>query len=537
MGVIMVYKNGFFQLSIKNDGTYMKIFPAMNGGEPLKFDEVSRYLTSKRIMDYDLKALHDAVSNASSPVEVKLTSQVVLPENEHVKITILDNNMTVMGRFYPPSTGGKPISKDEVINDLVYNGVKFGMIEANIDRFFQQREYCTDIVLAKGLEPVKGSDAVITYHFNTDTNAKPKMNEDGTVDFHQLDLISGIQRGDVLATLQPVVYGKPGIDVLGKPIAPDKVINRVLKYGKDIHLSEDGCTMYSDVSGHVKLDGDKVVVSNIYEVAGDVNTATGDIDYDGNVHVKGNVISGFSVIAKGDIEVEGVVEGATLIAGGQIILKRGVQGMGKGKLQAKGNVVTKFIESCEVTSEGDVTSGAILHSKVAAKGDIIVSGKNGSVTGGVLRSGSMISVKTVGSTMGTHTELSVGTDPLLVDELRMLEKEMPNMEAELVKMQQVVTLLQKKLDNGEKLAPDKEKYLDIATKNSILIEENIATARKRYENLRVAIENSESGCVKVANIAYPGVKIVISNVVYYVRTEQHYCQFVREGADIVMKGL
>ncbi|ROR30794.1 hypothetical protein EDD66_102449 [Mobilisporobacter senegalensis] len=531
----MMYKNGFFQLSIKNDGIYMKIFPAMNGGAPLKFDEVSRYLTKKRIMDYDIKTLHDTINKAKGPIEVKIGNQTVLPENESVEITISSDRMTVFGRFYPPSTGGKTISSEEVLNDLVHAGVKHGILNENIEAFFKNRQYCTDIILAAGTPPEKGHDAKIIYHFNISNNAKPKINEDGSVDFHQLDVISKVKAGDILATLEPVVYGKPGMDVLGKTLPPDKVVNRILRYGKNIHLSEDGCIMYTDVSGHVKLENDKVVVADTYDVNGDVNTSTGDINYDGNVHIRGNVITGFSVKAKGDIEVDGVVEGATLIAEGKIILRRGIQGMSRGKLEAQGDVITKFIESCEVISGSNVTAGAILHSNVTAKGEINVNGRNGSVTGGTLRSSSLISVKSVGSTMGTSTTLEVGIDPILVDELHTLEKDIPAMINEKEKLLQVVTLLQKKMDLGEKLTADKLNYLQIASKNSLALEENIEKAKARFEDLKVVIENTEGGKVRVSNIAYPGVKIVISNVIYFVRSEQHYCQFLREGADILVK--
>lgn len=41
----------------------------------------------------------------------------------------------------------------------------------------------------------------------------------------------------------------------------------------------------------------------------------------------GNVTTGFAIKAEGDIIVNGVVEGATLVSGGNIVLKRGMQGM------------------------------------------------------------------------------------------------------------------------------------------------------------------------------------------------------------------
>ena len=67
--------------------------------------------------------------------------------------------------------------------------------------------------------------------------------------------------------------------------------------------------------------------------------------------------------------------------------------MNKGILKAQGNIITKFIENAEVIAGGYINTNSILHSKVSAKGDIIVSGRRGFVTGGMIRSGTLISVK------------------------------------------------------------------------------------------------------------------------------------------------
>jgi len=51
------------------------------------------------------------------------------------------------------------------------------------------------------------------------------------------------------------------------------------------------------------------------------------------------------------------------------------------------------------------------------------------------------------------------------------------------------------------------------------------------------MNKNESGTIRIENIAYPGVKIIISNIVYYVRNEIHYTKFVRDRADIKLIGL
>lgn len=73
------------------------------------------------------------------------------------------------------------------------------------------------------------------------------------------------------------------------------------------------------MNGHVALVQDKVFVSDVLEVE-NVDTSTGDIEYEGSVLVNGNVLTNFSIKAQGHVEIRGVVEGARIEAGGDIII-------------------------------------------------------------------------------------------------------------------------------------------------------------------------------------------------------------------------
>ena len=121
-------------------------------------------------------------------------------------------------------------------------------------------------------------------------------------------------------------------------------------------------------------------VNDVYEVS-DVDTSTGNIEYSGNVCVLGNVKTGFSIKADGDVEVRGVVENATVEATGNVTIARGMNGMSKGTITAGGNVVAKFLENANVNAGGYVHSEAILHSNVICKGEVTVTGKKGFIDG------------------------------------------------------------------------------------------------------------------------------------------------------------
>ncbi len=525
-------RNAYFQLIIKDDGTYLKLFAEEPGGKGLKYDEISSYLAEKRIFEYDKSSLGWAMANLKKEAEVKLTSSILLPQDEYMKITIDEQRMYALCRFYAPSNGGNLLSREDIIAGLHQAGVRHGIDEVKIFQFLNDRRYCTDYVLAKATPPVEGRDAEIIYHFNTDLTMKPKTNEDGSVDFHKLDIICHCKKGDLLATLTPVDYGKPGVDVFGQIIRPRKVNNKTLKYGPKVIKSEDGLRLYAEVDGHVSLVDGKVFVSDVFEIPADVDSSTGDIEYDGNVVVRGNVITGFSIKAKGDIEVHGVVEGAYIEAGGHIILRRGMQGMNKGILKANGNIITKFIENAEVIAGGYINTDSIMHSKVSARGEIIVGGRRGFVTGGVIRSGTMISVKTAGSTMGTSTMLEVGIDPQILDEFRETEKKIVAIKAEKEKIAQTISIIRKKLQSGGNIDYSKLQTLKQLTNASIQLNTQLAEAQERYEMLKVEVENNEAGSIKVFDTVYPGTKIIISNVIYYVRDTIQHSKFIRDRADI-----
>jgi uncharacterized protein (DUF342 family) len=525
-------RNAYFQLQIKEDGTYLKLFDSEPGGLPLNYDEISNYLIDKRIYEYDKIALGRGIANLKHMTEVKLTSAIILPQDEYVRVILDEDKMNATCRFFPPSNGGKPLTKEDIISELVRAGVKYGVDEMKITQYLRDPRYCSNYIFAKATLPIQGRNAEITYYFNTDLTMKPKTNEDGSVDFHQLDIISHVNKGDLLATLTPVDFGKPGIDVTGKPLKPTKVVNRVLRHGNKIKMSEDGLKLYSDVNGHVSLTDGRVFVSDTYEIAADVDSSTGDIDYEGNVVIKGNVITGFSVKAKGDIEVYGVVEGAYIEAGGQIILRRGMQGMNKGILKATSNIITKFIENAEVIAGGYINTDSIMHSKVSAKGDIVVGGRRGFVTGGVIRSATLISLKTSGSHMGTNTVLEVGIDPRVLDEFHELEKRIANIKAERERINQAIAMVRKKLQAGSNISYDKLDTLKQITQSSIHLNTQLTEATRRYDVLKLEVEGNASGMIKVQDTVYPGTKIVISNVIYYVRDALQHIKFIRDRADI-----
>ena len=528
----MAPKNAYCGIMDRVNGTFIYFVPEENGGKKLRFEDVDEYLHQLRI-NYDKIEVNRIISDLTTEQDYCLTpKKLERPIDEIMLVKIDSDRKFATCKFYPPSQGGAMMNKDDIISRLTQCGVRFGAVDANIDNYLYNRCYCTEYIFARALAPQEGKHAEIIYNFNTDINFKPKVNEDGSVDFHSLDTVNHVKRGDLLATLIPADDGKPGIDVCGNLIKQQKVNHLVLKYGNKITINPEGTKIFSEVNGHVSLVDDRVFVSDILEIPADVGPSTGDIVYDGNVVVKGSVTSGFTVNAKGDVNVEGVVEAANIYAGGQIILKRGVQGGGKGYLEAGTNVIAKFIESATVRCGGYVQTDAILHSTVSARGEIVVSGKKGFITGGSIQSGTSITAKTAGNSMGTKTTLEVGIDPELVEEFRELERTIPEMTDELEKLSKLVMNYARRIKNGETFETRVMNNVRESAKRKEFLEKKLEKDMARFMVLSEDMEEDQSGNIIIQGTIYPGCRVIISNVMFFVKSETVHSKFIRDGADV-----
>ena len=532
----MENRNGYFQLLVEGAKTSLKIYPPEGEGEPFPLEDLFDYFERLKI-SYDMVEIKNfCASLEDEPLVMPLKRAYHYEEREIMFLVISEDRMSVTARFMAPSEKGGKMDMTEILGDLVHRGIKAGVKRGAIEEFLNKREYCKDYVIAEGKPAVRGEDARIEYFFNTDLSMKPTENEDGSVDFRNLNNICPVEEGELLARLYKEKPGTAGFNVFGERLRPADVKRFRLQHGLNVSLNEDKTELYSMVNGHVALSHGQVCVSNVYDVE-DVGNATGNINYDGTVNIKGNVNSGFKVYAKGDIVVGGVVEGAELEAEGEIILKRGIQGGGRAQVKAKGNIVAKFIEGATVSAEGYIRTESILLSNVSAKGDVEVSGRKGFVSGGTVRSLSMISVKTIGSETGGSTRLEVGIDPVLKAHYGELEKEIESIEGQMEKVYPVLVAFGKRIGRGEKLEPDKIAQMRALTKTYSEMEADVKKKKQEHEDIRICLDTDANACIKVTGMIYPGANISISDVSMTIKSRDQYCRFIKEGGEVHRKPL
>lgn len=532
----MEQRNGYFRITWKEQLAVCHLFAPKAEGVPVSYKELASFLDDHGISGYRERELAEAIAMGSDCVVPAGSGDgLEFAETMHMHCSL--DKMKITATFYPPSQGGASLNEQDILAYLKGMGIRFGICQENIADFLANPIYCTQIVVAEGKQPRHGHDAKIEYFFNINPSLKPKHNEDGSVDYHALNTICAVEKGDKLATLHPVDEGEPGMDVFGKALPPRPVKNKVLEYGRNISISEDGLHLFSDVTGHVSLTGGKVFVSDVYEVQADVDTSTGDINYAGSVHIHGSVRGGFVVTSRGDIVVDGSVEDAMLQAGGDIIVQCGIQGMQRGLLEAKGNVITKYIENAKVFAGGYVETGSIIYSEVSAGEDVIVAEKKGFINGGVIRAGGKVEANSIGSSMGAHTVIEVGMPPEKKERFNQLQKDIAEDKKTLEKYRPVMEKYVAYVKTGQPLDAKHKIYFTqiLATVNEA--KRQLEANQTEYEALQREMMTGTHAKVVVKKDIYPGTQISISDASCVMQEKRSFCCLERKNGEIVINNM
>ena len=431
-------------------------------------------------------------------------------------ITLLDNNK----------------SNDDInqIIDEIKNIIKVGLDIDKVKRLIYDGIVNVRTLIAEGIKPIDGKDGYIKYNFDINRKGAPKILEDGSVDYKELGIINNVTIGQVLAQIIPPQEGKPGKKVTGELIPYRKGKNAKINYGKNVYLSKNKNALIAEKNGLVTFINNTLVVLDIYEVE-NVDNSVGNIYFDGTVIVRKNVLNGFKVIAKGDVQVNGIIEGGYVENTGDVVVRQGIQGYNKLVVRSLGNITSRFIENAKVISEKDVYAEVILHSEVYCKGSINMYGKRGLIVGGVVRSGKEIFARAVGSIMHTATVLEVGVEPKIKDKFEGIKHEINKKNNEMKKITKTYKLLER-LKKANKLDNKKiELYKKVEkTKNALM--EELKNLTSEYMQLRTQINNVSECIIRVSDMVYPGVKVIIGNNSITVKEELKGCTFYIENGEI-----
>jgi uncharacterized protein (DUF342 family) len=420
-----------------------------------------------------------------------------------------------------PPYGGKDIEKEDIMRAIEEKKIIYGIKNENIEKILNEKLYNEKVLIAQGDEPLNGEDAKIIYHFKTDTGYEIKEGDFGRVDFREIGFIQTVKKGTILAEKIPPTEGKPGKTVTGKIIQQKHGKNIKLNATKGVILSEDGLKVIAEIDGSPFLKGNTVGVQPILVIE-KVDFSIGNLNFDGSIKILKDVLPGFKIYAKGNIEIGGLAEECEINCEGDLIIKVGINNKDKYKVKCDGIFKCSYIQNTEVYCGKDIEAEMIINSKVHAKGKIKVKHGKGVIWGGEVYAAEGIECRELGSHFGAYTQVSVGFSGLVSDRIKELQKLIRESEIRLEEASKNIEYLKSQGINDERL--NKYVYEEIHMKLRIKsFEEKIKEETKEMESLKHA-----SIIVEVKS--YPNVNITINGVNFKIEEELGPCRFYeKEG--------
>lgn len=411
---------------------------------------------------------------------------------------------------------------------LQTNGISYGLDESKVSQMVEQHIYDQEVLIAEGQVPEDGVDGYYEYKFDVNFSKKPKLKPDGSVDYWSIKMVEIVTKGQVIAEYHKSVQGKDGMDVKGKPVLAKRGRDLVPLRGKGFERSEDGLTYTSMMDGKIEMNGERIIILPVYEINGDADLSVGNIDFRGDVIIHGSVCSGLTVKATGTVTVDGIVEGANIEAGKDIVLRSGVMGASRATIMASGNISAKFFEYTRVHANGTIQADVFLNCQVSCGESITLNGKKASIIGGEVGAIESIEVDTLGSEGEVRTHVRIGNDMATRRRIAVLQNKIKIEKTNLDKIEEGLKILQ-----DMKNDPRRTDLLRVKIRDTALLAGDEAELQK----LQDQIERARGGVVRVTGNVYPGVRVDIDELRVLVKEQQERLEFVRDQDKILMCAL
>lgn len=428
---------------------------------------------------------------------------------------------------------GETYSKSEIMAALREKKVKIGVDESIIERMLSEERFGREVLIARGTAPVDGKDGYFTYNFDLNLNNKPTVREDGSVDYWSIHAVETVEEGQVIATYTEPIDGHHGMSVTGKLVMAKRGRPLPPLTGKGFERSADNKTYTASIAGKIEMCDSRVTILPVYEISGDVDLATGNIDFRGDVIIHGNVTSGACIHATGSVTVDGIAEGCTIDAGKDVILRSGFLGGYKGVLKSKGNVIAKFIEYAKVEAEGSIDLTSALNCTITGYDKVFINGKTANVVGGVIYGAGGVEAYSLGTAAEVKTVIKAGASRELIGQMT----EASNRITEATEMIDKINIGLQQLDEmaaekGIDLQKDERRISLLRAR--IAKQAELAKGKEEMGRLEAIYERCKSARIRVFRTVYPGVSIEINGYMNNMKEDHAAIEFRERQGNIIM---
>ncbi|MDO5576400.1 MAG: FapA family protein, partial [Fibrobacter sp.] len=431
----------------------------------------------------------------------------IIPSDEdgYCTVKISCDNMRVTVDMFPSAGNGKPLTYDIIMENLDKLGVKAGILKSDISDCIEKVQTTgaelSELLVAEGKHAVDGEDATIEYFFQ-----KEKIEDDfsilpdGRVDYRKKASIPVVKQNDMLLRINKPGAGVDGFDVFGKVIKANDGQVPVILAGENVRVSKDGNEFFTECDGQVSFNGKVLNVFKHYYVDGDVDYGTGNIDFNGNVTIKGSVLEGFEVNATGDVTIMKSIDAGKVNAGRDLKVFGGILGRGDKIIISCGRDITaSHFQNAYIEAQRDIYIGnSCVQSVVYCNGKMYLQKLKGSIIGGTVNAMGGIDAKSIGTDVGTKTEIIVGNDFLVQKTATEIRNTLKIYNDNLNKIDAVLTPIMKYINQKVPISSGKKSRLMMVLDRRKQINKNKEIMEWKLKDIEERVHADITSSVKVS---------------------------------------
>ena len=435
---------------------------------------------------------------------------------------------------FPPFNNGSEMTDDKLQKSLDAGKVIYGVNKPLISAVTGKKQYLRIFEIARGEEVIDGKDGYVIDMYPRSNEIKVIEDENGVVNFKELNNIRSVHKDDLICEIHYPIPGTDGRSVEGRIITARKGTPPKIPKGRNtIYADEEKTQLVADRDGELLFKEGGFNVNELLTINGDVDVASGNIHFSGDVLVKGDVREGFAVTAEGNITIEGTCEGAELQADGSIIIAHGMTGGGKGKLHAGGGIKCMFLENCQAFAEGDIEVDQVVFSQVSSGENIIVTGKKGSVTGGKLIAGKAITADIIGapSNPALKTDIVLGAAPELIKNHSTTSHNLKDVSAKLFKINQDIAYIE---ENIKRMPENRVAKLDQLKIQRKFVDMQKNNLQNTLDKLTEELEETKKACSLTCKSVNPTVNFRVGESTYLLHKQVNNCKlYVSDNVTVI----
>lgn len=470
--------------------------------------KMGRYLFSlQQISEKEESMANDInkTANVVNPMDLKQNENP--PIDGSVIIRVEEDGANAFLEIVPPKNGGKEITKEKVLEHLAAKGVRHNINHKLLDDIFEKKLFEMTHIIARMTPPKDGINGSIDYLFERNDSCVFKENEKGEVNFRDLGIIKNIRAGTIIANISLPTDGEPGMDVRGRPIPQTKGKPANFTVGAGTQTTPTGERIIAIIDGNLKWTNNQFIVEETVTIGTDVDLSVGNIDFIGDVVIKGMVNDGFKVKSGKSITVMGNVYAATLEARQNIIIK---QGAINSQLEAGGDIRVGFCENADIKAEGNVTSQSFVGCRVFCGGDLQAVGGRAVIVGGTYTVLKDVTANFIGSESYVKTQLTLGNNAMLNEERSRILASYENTKRQIYQLMQTAEILTRQKKQNGSLIPEREEMLTSAIKNRFLLQKELKYMQQRIDEIDESMRVSHNRSVICKKELYPGTTVHIN---------------------------